>query len=107
MNWLILIFILSVLWFSCDNIQDNSKQLSTTETVKVEVSAPRNFTYRQAFSDSIDEQAEIVLYANKTFRYYDMRDESCWVWYQVFGKWIYQNDTLILGPEKEARIQVA
>ena len=50
---------------------------------------------------SYDEIAMLKLRDNYTFEFEDMRNESCWVWYTVFGKWYAHHDTLILSPDRE------
>ena len=48
-------------------------------------------TYRQG--DSLW-HADMKIYANHKFSFYDTRQSSCWFWSKYEGKWTLEKDTL-------------
>ena len=41
--------------------------------------------------------ADLKLYSDKKFDFYDTRDGSCWVWTHYIGKWKLNKDTIIFS----------
>ena len=50
--------------------------------------------YRQGDSSHY---ADLKVYANKTFSFYDSRNQSCWLWGSYSGNWRLKHDTLTLS----------
>jgi hypothetical protein len=62
--------------------------------------------YAQKDPDFPGYWAELFLEEDSSFKFEDRRDESCWVWYTTFGKWLQKNDTIILSPYREGNMTI-
>ena len=83
------------------------------EQQKFEINSPSTkaqitYHYPKVYfcGDTTDSYSELTLKGNHQFEFNDMRNESCWLWYVVQGKWIITNDTLTLSPFQEGNLAI-